>query len=119
MIQNLQSYSASIVVSNPANPPIYNNGQQSAGMIRYNTSMHRTEVYDGTSWQMLGMDGGIGLSPDAEMAISWAKEKMQEEKLLKAKMEKYPALKDAYEQFKIIEALVNEDDKLAEATASV
>jgi hypothetical protein len=35
---------------------------------------------------------------------------MHEEKELKAKMEKYPTLKSAYEQFKMVEALVYEDE---------
>jgi hypothetical protein len=36
---------------------------------------------------------------------------MREEDELKAKMEKYPTLKSAYEQFKMIEALVYEEEK--------
>lgn len=103
------------MVTNPSNPAIYNNGMQSAGMLRYNTSINNVEVYDGSSWQVLSYDAGVGLSQDADQAITWARQKMQEERLLKEKLEKYPALKDAYEKFKIVEALVNEDEKLAES----
>jgi hypothetical protein len=35
---------------------------------------------------------------------------MKEESALKAKLEKFPALKHAYEQYKIIEALVHEEE---------
>jgi hypothetical protein len=119
MIKNLYALSPSLQVTNPYQPHLYNNGMQSAGTMRYNVNSNVVEVYDGANWQVVSQDASVGLSTDAEKAIEWVKEKMQEEVLLKAKMEKYPALKDAYEQFKIIEALVNEDDKLAEATASV
>lgn len=80
--------------------------------MRYNTTSFQVEIYDGNAWLKAGGPTGIGLTPDAENALDWAKQKMVDEKQLKEKMEKYPALKDAYEQFKIIEALVNADEKL-------
>ena len=33
--------------------PYISPGAQSAGMLRYNTGTHKTEVYDGNGWQQL------------------------------------------------------------------
>lgn len=115
MIKYLHSFSPNIQISNPISPPIYNNGMQSAGMMRYNTSMNQVEVYDGTSWLVLDQSANIGLSPEADRAIEWAKKAMQEEALLKERLEKYPALKDVYEKFKMVEELVKHEENLAQS----
>lgn len=93
-------------------PSFISNGGQSSGEMRYNTSNQSVEVYNGITWQGISDNVTLALSPDAESAMQWAITKMQEEKELKAKMEKYPTLKSAYEQFKMVEALVYEDDKV-------
>jgi hypothetical protein len=69
------------------------------------------EVFDGISWINISQNASIGLSWTADEAIRWAQERMHEDRDLKAKMEKYPTLKSAYEQFKMIEALVYEEEK--------
>lgn len=116
MIDAIQTHSKHLIVSPGMRAPIYNTygpGTQSAGMMRYNITTFQIEVYDGTIWHRAIGTTGVGLSPDAESAIDWAKQKMLEEAQLKEKMERYPTLKDAYEQFKIIEALViNDGEKL-------
>ena len=91
-------------------PPYINNGGQSSGEMRYSTSNQTVEVYNGNTWQNISRDVNLMLTPDAEAAITWALTKMHEEKEFKAKMEKYPTLKSAYEQYKMVEALVYEDD---------
>lgn len=85
----------------------YNPGGQGVGNIRYNTSSNQLEIWDGSIWvKFPDTYASVGLTPDAEDAIRWSKQKMAEERVLKEKLEKYPALKDAYEKFKTIEALV-------------
>ena len=91
-------------------PPYINNGGQSSGEMRYSTSNQSVEVYNGNTWQNISEYVNINLSTEAETALQWATNKMHEEKELKAKMEKYPTLKSAYEQYKMVEALVYEDD---------
>jgi hypothetical protein len=68
------------------------------------------EVSDGNNWINISQNASIGLSWTANEAIQWVQEKMKEESALKAKLEKFPALKHAYEQYKIIEALVHEEE---------
>jgi hypothetical protein len=89
-----------------------NNGGQSSGEMRYNTSNQSVEVYNGNTWQTISEHITLNLTPDAESAIQWATGKMHEENELKAKMEKYPSLKSAYEQYKLVEALVYKEDKV-------
>ena len=79
--------------------------------MRYNTMTQQMEVFDGVSWINISQNASIGLSRTADEAIRWAQERMHEDRDLKAKMEKYPTLKSAYEQFKMIEALVYEEEK--------
>ena len=92
-----------IVAPSPTYVP---NSGQSAGIVRYNTVLQVMEVYDGISWRPIANHISIGMTYEAEQALVWATEKMKEEKELKEKLEKFPTLKEAYEQFKIIEALV-------------
>ena len=53
----------------------------------------------------------IALSPTTEEAINWVKYKMLEEKNLHERMERHPGLKQAYEQFKIMDILTLEEKK--------
>ena len=110
MIKNITPSGAFVQVSSYNPPNIYNTGQ-SAGEMRYNTNTQHMEVYDGTNWISISQTPTVSLSYEAEEAIRWAQTKRAEENELKAKMEKYPTLKSAYEQFKMIEALVYEEEK--------
>ena len=80
------------------------------GQVRYNPNNQQMEVFDGNIWQAISQGATVGLSSDADDAIRWAREKMQEERDLKTKLEKHPALKDAYDKFKMMEALVYEQE---------
>jgi len=105
MIKNLTSSSTYITVSNPYLPTTYMNGMN-VGQVRYNPTMQQLEVYDGSQWLIVSNGATVGLSYEADSAIRWAIEKQKQEEELKAKMAKYPALKDAYEQLETVKALV-------------
>jgi hypothetical protein len=81
MIKGITQSGKYVMVSgNSGAVPYVSPGAQSAGMIRYNTSTQNVEVYDGNNWQLLG--GGfssIGLTPEAENLLDWAKRKRDEE----------------------------------------
>lgn len=97
-----------LVVNSYMEPWINNNGAM-AGQLRMNTVGQNVEVYDGTTWHVMSHPASVSLSPESENIMNWARQKMAEENQLKAKMEKYPTLKSAYEQYKMVEALVYED----------
>ena len=111
MINNLTVTSPFLTTSSYQAPYISNNGMQSAGQMRYNTATQQMEVYDGMNWVNISQNVSVGISQEAEEAIRWVGHKRREEEELNAKMEKYPALKHAYEQFKMIEALVYEEEQ--------
>jgi hypothetical protein len=91
-------------------PHIGNNGQ-SAGTVRWNTSGQQMEVFDGIAWITINQNVTIGMSNEADEVLRWAGYKMREEDELKKRMEKYPTLKHAYEQYKMVEILVHEEEQ--------
>lgn len=99
------------VVCNSYSPPFIGNTNQMAGQMRLNTSTQNVEVYDGYQWISISQTSSIELSSEAQTILNWARTKMIEETSLKEKMEKHPTLRAAYEQYKMVEALVYEEDK--------
>ncbi len=87
-------------------------GLQGVGNMRYNTTNQCIEVFDGSSWITINMDyASIGLTGEAESLLDWAREKRNEELLLKSRMEKHPGLQEAYERLEIMKALTLEEEK--------
>jgi hypothetical protein len=112
MIKGLQG-SAHVVVNggNTSVPYVPMNAMNPIqGMIRVNgTDM---QVFDGTTWIMMNTSyATVALSPTTEEVIDWARRKMQEEQGLHERMERHPGLKQAYEQFKIMDILTLEEKK--------
>lgn len=73
------------VNSNPNNPV--------QGMLRYQNS--RLEVFDGSAWIMMNMNISVGLDADGEAAITWAHERMAQERRWAKLAEQHPAVADA------------------------
>ena len=84
----------------------------SMGQLQYNTNSQQLEIYNGKDWQPLNLvTYRVDLNPHAEKILDWASRKMANEQDLKARMEKYPGLKDAYEQFQIMDALTMKEEQ--------
>jgi hypothetical protein len=89
------------VTSSPGSNYINNSNYMSVGQLQYNTNAQRMEVYNGSSWQPLNMGTYyVGLNPDAESIIDWARTKMYEERELEKLSAEHPAIKDLVEQIK-------------------
>ena len=115
MINSITGNYTFVDIRQSGSAPYVNISQPSAGLVRYNPTYQRMEVYDGNMWVTLGMDTHVDLSPNAREVIEWAGKKMDEEKRWRDMAEKNPAIRDAYEKFKqaeeqlkIVEALVKE-----------
>ena len=112
MIKGLQGSAHVVVNGGDTTVPYVNSNANNPiqGMLRVNgTNM---QVFDGTNWIMMNASyATVALSPTTEEAIDWAKRKMQEEKDLHKRMTKHPGLKQAYEQFKIMDILTLEEKK--------
>ena len=104
------SSSVSVLVVNAPRSYVGNYGEH-AGQTRYNTSSLKMEIYDGMNWQPDTTGPvSIGLTAQAETILAWAAVKMEEERTLKIKLEKYPTLKYAYDQYKMVEGLVYDSE---------
>ena len=113
MIKGLQG-SASVVVNggNTSVPYVnQNNSNPMQGMIRvWGTDM---QVFDGTAWISMSTSyATVGLTPTVEEVIDWGRRKMQEEKDMHDRMKRHPGLKSAWEQFRIMDALTAEEEKI-------
>jgi hypothetical protein len=112
MIKGLQGISG-IAVSggNTALPYVGPNIQNPiTGMMRINGT--EMEVFNGSSWLQLSTSyATIGLDQDVLDVVQWARKKRDEERDLVQRMERHPGLKQAYEQFKIMDILTLEEKK--------
>lgn len=78
--------------------PYFSMSAPSAGMLRFNGDTRNFEVYNGSTWMtMNGTSASVSMTPDAEQAISWAIQKMAEEKAWKELAENNQAVKIALE----------------------
>jgi hypothetical protein len=79
-------------------------------MMRINGT--EMEVFNGSSWLQLSTSyATIGLDQDVLDVVQWARKKRDEERDLVQRMERHPGLKQAYEQFKIMDILTLEEKK--------
>ena len=114
MIKDIHASGRYVQVSGGSTSTYVNgySGLQGVGNMRYNTSNQNMEVFDGSTWITLNMGySSVGLTPEAEVLLDWAKQKRDEEFKLKSLMEKHPGLKEAYERLEIMKALTLEEDK--------
>lgn len=83
------------VTSHKGYTPYVSPTQPISGTMAYDSSAQAMKIFDGNSWQPIG--GGsamVNLSPDAIEILMWAKEKMHEERMLKALADENPTIKD-------------------------
>lgn len=100
-------------------------GAQGIGNMRYNTTNQCMEVYDGNNWTGIAMNyASVGLTPEAEALLDWARERRDKELEIKALADKHPAvanaleaLKKAEEQLEII-TILSKDYEKNEETAT-
>lgn len=71
-----------------------NSSNPLTGVIRMNGS--QAEVFDGSTWQMIGCYGDVSLSQTAIQALDWCQRKMIEEAKIKELAEKSPTVADAF-----------------------
>lgn len=91
------------------------NANPAVGQLWWSSSRNRVEVYDGSGWQEIGNGiAMVDLSLSAQEIMSWAQGKMREEQDLKARMQRHPGLRAAYEQFRIMDVLTLEEEAQVE-----
>jgi hypothetical protein len=91
--------------------PNFSPGAQSAGMVRYNTNIQCMEVYDGQGWQSIYTAfPTVELAPASREGLEWAMRKQQEERDLKAMMQRHPGLRDLHDKFEMMKVLCYEEE---------
>ena len=76
-------------------------GAQGVGNLRFNTNTQTMEVYDGNMWRPLNVNNPrLGLTPDAEAILDWARKKRDEEIEIDLLAAANPTIKDLLEQIK-------------------
>jgi hypothetical protein len=89
------------VTGGPGSNYVNNSNYMSVGQLQYNFNIQRLEVYNGSTWQPFNMGTYyVGLNPDSESIIDWARTKMYEERELEKLSAEHPAIKDLVEQIK-------------------
>jgi hypothetical protein len=112
MIKGLQGVGSVQVGAGNTSVPYVNQNMNNPmqGMMRINGA--DLQVFDGSNWLSMSTSyATVGLDMSTEEAIQWTKRKMAEERDLEARMERHPGLKQAYEQFKIMDILTLEEEK--------
>lgn len=109
MISNLNG-TAGVMITGGTSTPWIDMSQPSAGMVRYNGTSQNMEVYNGVSWMAMGSYPTIQLDAHVQEILHWAEKKMREELELEKRMEQHPGLRDAYEKFKVMDVLTQEND---------
>ena len=93
-----------------------NNSGNSLGVgnVRWNPTSQNIEVFDGTSWVRLNTAvATIGLNPEAESLLDWAKQKRDEEQAWKSLAESNQAVKIALDNLEQARRQVDITAKLA------
>ena len=113
MIKNINGGSVWLNVhSYPGSTPYINTSQPSTGMLRMHPSFGRMEVYDGSQWQEIGNGyAEVDLSHNAKEVMSWARNKMHDEKKLASLIEKHPGLKELHDKFEMMRVLCEQEEK--------
>lgn len=109
MINHINSRGEFLRVESRYGSPSISPGSQSAGIVRYNSSMSRMEVYDGVVWLELGGSVEIGLSYQAEEVLHWARKKMEEEAQIEQLVKQHEGIRDLKEKLDMMIALVRND----------
>jgi FAD synthase len=75
--------------------------QSAAGDVRYNSTVQGLEIFDGYTWMSWNPSyASVGLSPEAEELLDWAKEKRKKELEVEKLAEVSPAVQDLVSQIK-------------------
>jgi hypothetical protein len=78
-----------------------NSAPSVAGDVRYNASFMGLEIFDGSVWvQWNPSYANVGLSPEAEELLDWAKEKRSKELEIEKLAEDNPSVQDLVAQIK-------------------
>lgn len=96
MIQDIVTIGRYLQAYSVGNTQTYLNpysGALGVGDVRYNTSSHMLETYDGARWHsIVGGTATMSLSPEAESLLDWAREERNKQWEMEALAKSNPAV---------------------------
>lgn len=111
MIKTITSYNPYFSMNTLPDVYVNSTGNLDAGNLKYDVQSQCLKIHNGYGYEPFGQSVDIAPSQLMTDIMNWAYSKMQEEKLLQKRLDKYPSLKKAYEQFQILDQLTVEHDK--------
>lgn len=111
MINNITSTSPFLTIQFSTGPYVQQTGNMDTANLRYDVQQQCLKIHNGYSYEPFGNMVSIGTTSLLDDVLNWACNKMQEEQRFQERLDKYPSLKKAYEQFQIIDQLTVEYDK--------
>lgn len=111
-IETLSSSDSNLYINSTSYTPFYSADDKNLHDGAVRTNRGGFEYYNARDrcWFPLpGSHANIELSPHVENVLQWAFKKMDEEKKLNALAEKYPAFKQAKENYETIKILVSNE----------
>lgn len=112
MINDIQGGSHVVVTQARTRFPYIDPYAQGSGHVRWNSAMRCFEISDGVVWHHVDFGSvHIALSEETQKILSWANEKKAQEDSLSTRCAQYPALKQAWEHFLIMNQLTENYEK--------
>jgi hypothetical protein len=85
------------------------NGNEQVGEVRaYGGELY---AFNGNNWNIISTTTMIGLSPDLESVVLWAKNRMRREDEEASLLEAHPGLKRAKDHYELLKKLYVEESK--------
>ena len=112
MIRGINGSSFVSVSGGQINLPYINGSALSAGQLRFNPGTQNFEVYDGMVWQsIMPAYANVDLPDYIKETISWANQKMMEERQMDELCKKYPGLDKARDNFELFKKFVQAQEQ--------
>ncbi len=119
MIKSINGSRYIVVSGGSVSDPYISPGSAGAGMIRWNPNMNCMEVNDGNMWKQFTTSyPTIGLTPEAESILDWARQKQIEERQLDELCKKYPGLERARSNFETFKRLAQTETDVSQSVQS-
>lgn len=112
MIRGINGSNFVSVSGGQMNLPYINGSALSAGQLRLNPNTQNFEVYDGTGWQsIMPAYANVDLPDYIKETITWANQKMMEERHMDELCKKYPGLDKARDNFELFKKFVQAQEQ--------
>lgn len=108
MIKSITSFNSYFTINTSPSVYVNSTGHIDTGSLKYDVQTQCLKIHNGYGYDAFGQTVDIQPSQMMTDVMNWAYCKMQEEKQLQKRLDKYPTLKSAYEKFQLLDQLTVE-----------